>query len=451
MALICGAGETATGLAGLTGCMAVENAAAVVNVVTIVSIVAAAGFGLLGLLTSYKDKDGRITRWGRIAAGGVLLTALLSITSRTIEGRIAAIKDEQARAAAEIARKEEDADRAAATDRFETQVTLVNGVLADLNKVSARTEKVQAGVNLTIDAQRRQLATAQRTSRRLAQTAAESQANADRLLRSVWDASERISGRDVTVSARIACYIAPAHPLRAELEANLDANGPALLDLGPDASISMQGRRAAAGPADCSSTPAACWNSLFVAIDGKHEIVDQPRLSLVKNRTHDEDIKLTQKSEFTNYVIVDETAALNRPAWNGGTVELKLSGAMSPFIRKLTSAAKAERLQGQPDTIGPRRRASLESGLWAWDWRRSNSVELDFTDELLPCHADVNLNLRGRSIGVSHGRFVASLGRDDVPGFKPFVRIELPPFTIDEDAFPTYAQTLPQSAPSSPR
>jgi hypothetical protein len=99
-----------------------------VDVITKASLLAAAGFGLLGLLTDYK-KDGRITRWGKVAAGGIVLSAVLSILSGSLKNNV------QARASAAANRKER-IERDVQAGRFARQI-------AQLQSLNER----MAGVN----------------------------------------------------------------------------------------------------------------------------------------------------------------------------------------------------------------------------------------------------------------------------------------------------------------
>ncbi|MBX3568803.1 MAG: hypothetical protein KF914_12150 [Rhizobiaceae bacterium] len=50
-----------------------------------VSIGSTLGFGVLALLTKYKDEDGKTTKWGKIALIGVFATGLISAATQSIE------------------------------------------------------------------------------------------------------------------------------------------------------------------------------------------------------------------------------------------------------------------------------------------------------------------------------------------------------------------------------
>jgi hypothetical protein len=84
----CEVAAASVGVMGLQSGLSLEAAGGLVNALTVVSVLATTAFALMGFFTSNKDTQGRLTRAGRIAVCGVLLTALLSIASRSVEGKI---------------------------------------------------------------------------------------------------------------------------------------------------------------------------------------------------------------------------------------------------------------------------------------------------------------------------------------------------------------------------
>jgi len=67
----------------MTGMLEAEN---IISALKIISMLGAAGFGALALLTEYKDKStNQITKWGRIALVGIVLTAVFSIVLHKLE------------------------------------------------------------------------------------------------------------------------------------------------------------------------------------------------------------------------------------------------------------------------------------------------------------------------------------------------------------------------------
>lgn len=49
------------------------------------SMIATGVFGILGVLTNYKDKEGRVTKWGKVAIAGICLSGTLSLVLYGIE------------------------------------------------------------------------------------------------------------------------------------------------------------------------------------------------------------------------------------------------------------------------------------------------------------------------------------------------------------------------------
>lgn len=71
-----------------------------ISLFKITSILAAGFFGALGLLTKYKDDAGKITRWGRVALGGILLSSSFSVLLYALEASKAKAAAEKAKAEA---------------------------------------------------------------------------------------------------------------------------------------------------------------------------------------------------------------------------------------------------------------------------------------------------------------------------------------------------------------
>lgn len=51
----------------------------------VISMLATGAFGVLALLTKYKDDQGKITKWGKIAVGGILISSGISLVLYTLE------------------------------------------------------------------------------------------------------------------------------------------------------------------------------------------------------------------------------------------------------------------------------------------------------------------------------------------------------------------------------
>jgi len=67
------------------------------SILKIASMIATGLFGALALLTKYKNEDGRITKWGKIALSGIIISVAISLglyTLETARAKAAAIKAE---------------------------------------------------------------------------------------------------------------------------------------------------------------------------------------------------------------------------------------------------------------------------------------------------------------------------------------------------------------------
>ena len=59
--------------------------AALIQTTKFLGIALAGLFGLLGVLTDYRDKQGRVTRWGRIALFGTIISTVVALASQELD------------------------------------------------------------------------------------------------------------------------------------------------------------------------------------------------------------------------------------------------------------------------------------------------------------------------------------------------------------------------------
>src|SRR5262245_44793518 len=59
----------------------------VLSILRLLGIVLSGVFGVLGLLTEYKDKDGKVTRWGKTALAGICLSTVVALAAGVRESR----------------------------------------------------------------------------------------------------------------------------------------------------------------------------------------------------------------------------------------------------------------------------------------------------------------------------------------------------------------------------
>lgn len=187
-----------------------------VAILTIGSVLFAMGFGLLALFTNYKQ-DGKVTRWGRVAAGGIALTALISIMLGVLKDRVEAQKNSERRQQADIERTEQKT-------RFDRQSEAF-ARLTDQMSASLTTQ----GLQLT--EQKRQNGTQQalvtRTTALLQGTSALRTAQAGstlQLLRHMWNNANWVSPNSISVMVLLSCRTPSDRPSSHLLEGNWVAN-----------------------------------------------------------------------------------------------------------------------------------------------------------------------------------------------------------------------------------
>lgn len=161
-----------------------------VNLIGFASIASAAIFGLLALFTEYKKK-GKVTRWGRLYAGGIALSAVFAMTSAVLQKRIAA--DEQAKG------------ERRARDQRETQQTQFNTQLGHLERLNDQMQRVNAASSRLLTDQRILLTSAQQGMLLTSRLAAQERENNGRVIRTLWFDANRIRASSVEVEISYDC------------------------------------------------------------------------------------------------------------------------------------------------------------------------------------------------------------------------------------------------------
>lgn len=134
----------------------------------VVSVLVAGSFGVLGLLTKYKDEKGKITKWGKVALTVILFSSSLSLGLHILETSNARKGAERARADAEAlsTNLKEILNKAQETANQQKANLDETAKLRDRLEVSLetqtqnleRTEEVAEGMKTTVSAQRSLLA-----------------------------------------------------------------------------------------------------------------------------------------------------------------------------------------------------------------------------------------------------------------------------------------------------
>lgn len=116
------------------------------DVLKVTSFVATGIFGALALLTKYKDDDNKMTRWGKIALAGILISSSISLGLYVIE-------TSKAKAAAEKAKADAEATTTRLADIFTAAQTSVNQQSENLKK----TDELKTGLETAIEQQNKNL------------------------------------------------------------------------------------------------------------------------------------------------------------------------------------------------------------------------------------------------------------------------------------------------------
>jgi hypothetical protein len=440
----CEAAATAVGVMGLKGGLSLEAAGNLVNALTIVSVLAAAAFGLMGFFTSNKDTKGRLTWAGRIAVCGVLLTALLSIASRTVEGKIAAATSAQAHQV-EVCRQ------TAAAAQFQEQIGRLETLNSGLVEVSGKSAKIRERLEGSIETQQRQLASAKQISNDLAATGRASQANADALLRSVWESREQVSARDLRVRIDLECrYYDYDMNHRARLDPSVD---PKALDALTPASAfdtaSALSLAVFAANGTSATAPITLQSSVdferaepapvLIATSHEHSALTRPSKASAPGRAYGYHA-VQQAVEFLNFD-GDRIGLSKRPDWNGVMIQIAMQTIQSPFMGQLRAANPGGMF---PDSDPSRKGwvfGQRAFPLWEGTYRPRDASEatamLTSDEWLTPCLAEVTVWLGDQSLGRAFGRL--HTGRAFVNrSYSDSVGLLAPPLRVASDRFPDF-------------
>jgi len=168
------------------------------SLITIATAVIAAGFGILGLTTKYKEEDGRLTRYGRIAVCGVVVSAFFAISSQAIKDRMAYEQSEKAKEDAEAARKNAVAEQARQQKEYKDQID-------ELVKANKSLLALQGDMTTALETGTTNI---QRSESILQSTIAlreQQRRSSHRMLRSIWDSANRVSGGEVVLMLGLNC------------------------------------------------------------------------------------------------------------------------------------------------------------------------------------------------------------------------------------------------------
>jgi hypothetical protein len=171
-----------------------------VDALQVASILSAAAFAALALFTNHKQ-DGRITRYGRFAVLGIVLSALFSLGMQWSKDEIDRRKAADARIAE--AGRERAAAKAAADelDRYRRQMNGLSSLLGLQQVALDGTRRLVGRMQVSLRQQEAIQAQARGTLLAVEATRSQEKANTIRVLKRMWDEANRIPGSRVEVMA----------------------------------------------------------------------------------------------------------------------------------------------------------------------------------------------------------------------------------------------------------
>ena len=113
------------------------------SLLKIVSLLVAGSFGILGLTTEFKDEKRKITKWGKFALGGILISTLLAVGLYGLEAANA--KAAAQRAQADARKREQEA--AAFSRGIDEGLKRQQAALIELDKVRQDSQETLVGQN----------------------------------------------------------------------------------------------------------------------------------------------------------------------------------------------------------------------------------------------------------------------------------------------------------------
>lgn len=381
-----------------------------VNLIGFASIASAAIFGLLALFTDYK-KDGKITQWGRLYAGGIALSAVFAMTSAVLQKRIAA---------AEAAAGERAADdqRALQKAQFDTQLGHLTRLNGRMEEVSSANQRLLHDMTRSLTAQGVLLTNAQRGMLLTARLGVQERENTGRVLRSLWDESSRVTGSSISVTVAYLCRPEPGRDFPRLLAQNARAH----LRVGPMA-VANRLRE----PLNQFSTEPVLGGEGVAQFESLDQQVTVIRATVAEWG------ELIQVNRFGPFN-AERWLGLERPEnWEGRAIELIVDG----FEPGLIAAAAA----ATPDDVEAEFAAEFARSFVIPGYWRENG---ELTVSVLPCPVRMAVFVNGRDVADAWGVMVQFRRGDQ--GRSGRVVVKFPIVESSRNVFPRFAQEPPAAA-----
>lgn len=359
-----------------------------VKILTVASVLSAAGFGMLGLFTDYK-REGKITAFGRLAVGGIALSAALSILLGVLRDKIDAVAAAAAAARAEHERKVEQ-------KRFAEQTNRLMG-LADQMALSLGQQKQQLDRQQAQHVLQQALVARSASLMRLTSTLRDEQgADTLRMLRRMWSDANWVSPDRISVTVMFLCQVAPGRNLPSFASDDWSAGLEILADAPTDEATALIHSTRYASFAPRSLDPVSAMQLVTFSPFESLESATVERIGPV---------------EF----------------WRDRDVSLQMIGSNPELARRVYQAAD--------EMLPPARPASDFEGLSGEIYDGRNAVPIE------TCTTQMSLKVNFRIVAESFGKIYEVLPDEAAPeddGRAGFVSVVFQPADVLPQALPSF-------------
>jgi hypothetical protein len=358
-----------------------------IAILQVLSILAAAGFAALALLTDYK-KDGRITRHGRWAVLGIVLSALLSLATQWASAAVDRDKDRRASG-------EKAAELVRSAARYRSQIVLLRAVIGREREAIAAVGRTQDRVSASL-VQLGRLQTRVTSGIRAVRVVGEQEdRHTAHVLRTLWEDSNRVDSNSIVAGVTFTC------------ENVRDRTLPRLLPQGLLAVFKVSDRNPDTGSPGSES-------EVLVAADSTHTDVPSERTD-GRYDMIESDVYSVFRGELRDFARIER--------WRGAWMTFTVAGD-APGLFAAYAAASGDRLLNHPS----RRRAPAGPG----ERLMGDAPE---ARQVIPCDASLTLFLNGRQIGHAEGFLYESAPGSEGAGS---VKLLFPPFKVEPEALPRF-------------
>lgn len=414
-----------------------------INFFKILSIIAAGVFAALGLLTKYRDEQtNEITRWGKIALIGIIISGSMSFVLQTLEiaktGKEAKDKEESARKAdAEAQNTKRSLEEIFKTSKsmFDQQKIVLddsNILKSNLEQSLQQTEDVAKKMKDSLQIQDKNLSQTRIVAQKMdnsleaqkqvlsgnkeiltgvAEGAKRDSENTIGILRTIWNESNRVQASQITVSVNYQYQWwfkkAPPILLDKNWKLNLHAHQEGTLD-------------ARIKPDEWSLQPLLDKTQLFL-IAKEQKIISQQTV------VNDQETSYNQISIFSNFDGEMKNFS-DMTKWNYATIEVVLTGQSPTLDKELR-----ESVTGFEDS-------DLIKELKRLYYFPEYLQVSGFSITPLPVSATMVVSVRGRPIASSFAQL--TLFKANEQDKRGLVVVKFRLVTIPKNTFPYFKPTL---------